>query len=152
MIQFLHSGCALLVGTADASGRPHGSRAWGLTVIDLDPVSVRLLVDSADVTTLANLQPDALVAITAASVTTLRSLQMKGRVVRREPATEVDENKRVQYTTDFTNDIHKTDGDPLVIVRAWADRSVVPCIVDVDAIFDQTPGPAAGAAMSGSPE
>lgn len=152
MIQFLHSGCALLVGTADASGRPHGSRAWGLTVIGLDPVSVRLLVDAADTTTLSNLQPDSLVAITAASVATLRSLQMKGRVVRMEPVTDVDEAKRVQYTADFTNDIHKTDGDPLVVIRAWANRSVVPYIVDVDAIFDQTPGPAAGAAMSGVPE
>ncbi len=149
-MKLLHSGCALLVGTVDASRRPHGGRAWGLTVVEVDPVRVRLLVDAADATTLANLQPNALVAITAASVPTLRSVQMKGRVVRTEAADEADEAKRLQYTTDFTNDIHNTDGDPLVVVRHWANRGVVACIVEVDATFDQTPGPSAGAPMSGA--
>lgn len=147
MVTFLHSGCALLVGTADAIQRPHASRAWGLTVVGADPVRVRLLVDDADDTTLANLQPDAQVAITAASVRTLRSVQMKGRVVLTEAADESDEAKRVQYTTDFANDIHTTDGDPLAAILPWANRSVVACLVEVDAAFDQTPGPSAGAPM-----
>src|SRR4051812_17936669 len=106
MIDLLHSGCALLVGTADPYGRPHGARAWGLTVISVEPVIVRVLIDTADTTSLANLQANAQVAITAASVPTLRSLQMKGRVVRMENLTDVDEAKQAQYVTDFTDDIH----------------------------------------------
>lgn len=148
MIRFLHSGCALLVGTADVIQRPHASRAWGLTVVAADPLRVRLLVDAADATTLANLQPGALVAITAASVLTLRSLQMKGHVVRTEAADEADEAKRVQYTADFANDIHTTDGDPLTAILPWANRDVVACLVEVEATFDQTPGPSAGAPMT----
>ena len=34
MIEFLQSGCALLVGIVDATGRPHAGRCWGLTVLD----------------------------------------------------------------------------------------------------------------------
>lgn len=148
-IEFFHAGCSLLVGTADVTGRPHAGRGWGLTVLDPHSGRVRLLVDADDTTTLANLQPGAPVAITTASVPTLHSVQMKGRVALVEAATEADEAKRVQYTTDFTNDIHKTDGDPLEIVTRWAARPVVACIVDVDSSFDQTPGPSAGSPMNG---
>ncbi len=120
MIEFLHSGCALLVGTVDGSGRPHAGRGWGLTVLDPDAQRVRLLVDAADDITLANLQPNALVAITTASVRTLHSVQMKGTVVFVEPSTESDEAKRVQYTSDFAGDIHDTDGEPMELLERWA--------------------------------
>ena len=149
MIDYLHSGCAVLVGTVDAVGRPHASRGWGLTVLDPQAGRVRLLLDAADVVTLANVLPGAPVAITTASVPTLHSVQLKGRVVLVEPADETDEAKRVQYTDDFTHDIHRTDGDPMEMLVRWADRHVVACVVDVDSSFDQTPGPTAGSLLGG---
>jgi len=151
LIRMLHSGCALLVGGADSTGRPHASRGYGLTVMDGEPVRVRLLVDADDATTLDNLQPNAPVAITAASVPNLSSVQLKGRVVQLQPVNEVDEAKRVQYSSDLTNDIHRTDGDQLAVIRPWSERSVVACIVEVEATFDQTPGPSAGAPLSAEP-
>lgn len=143
-IEFLHAGCALLVGTVDATGKPHAGRGWGLTVLDPQSGRVRLLVNLDDAATVANLQPGAAVAITTASVPTLHSIQMKGHVVCVEAATEADEAKRVQYTADFTNDIHKTDGDVLEVLQRWAARSILACVVDLDSSFDQTPGPSAG--------
>lgn len=151
MIEFFHAGCSLLVGTVDATGKPHAGRAHGLTVLDAQSERVRLLVDLDDTTTVANLQPGARVAITTASVPTLHSVQMKGHVVRVEEATDADEAKRIQYTADFTNDIHKTDGDPLEMIQRWADRRIRACVVDVDSSFDQTPGPSAGAPMDAGP-
>ena len=148
MIEYLHSGCALLVGSVDEAGRPHAGRGLGLTVLDLDGGRVRLLVDAEDSITLANLQPGAMVAITTASVPTLQSVQMKGRVAVVEAATEADDAKRIQYATDFMNDIHDTDGDALEVLERWALRPIVACIVDVDSWFDQTPGPSAGSSMS----
>lgn len=150
-IKFFHAGCSLLVGTVDATGKPHAGRGWGLTVLDPLTGRVRLLVNLDDAPTVANLQPDAPVAITTASVRTLQSVQIKGHVVCVEPATEADETKRVQYTADFTNDIHETDGDPLEMLQRWAASRIVACVVDVDSSFDQTPGPSAGTPI-GAPQ
>jgi hypothetical protein len=145
--EFLHSGCALLVGTVDATGQPHAGRGLGLTVLDARAGRVRLLADADDAPTIANLQPGALVAITAASVRTLRSFQMKGHVVLVEPADEADASKQAQYTDDFIRDIHETDGEPLELLRRWTDHPSVACVVDVDSSFDQTPGPSAGSQL-----
>lgn len=144
MIEFLHAGCSLLVGTVDATGKPHAGRGHGLTVLDPQSGRLRLLVNLDDAPTVANLQTGASVAITTASVRTLHSVQMKGHVVCVEAATETDEAKRDQYTADFTNDIHETDGDSLEMLRRWAACRIVSCVVDVDSSFDQTPGPSAG--------
>jgi hypothetical protein len=146
-IEFFHSGCSLLVGTVDTTGKPHAGRGSGLTVLDPQSGRVRLLVNLDDAPTVANLQPGAHVAITTASVRTLYSVQMKGQVVCVETATETDEAKRDQYTTDFTNDIHEIDGDELEMLHRWTACRIVACVVDVDSLFDQTPGPSAGTPM-----
>ncbi|MCU0259463.1 MAG: pyridoxamine 5'-phosphate oxidase family protein [Ilumatobacteraceae bacterium] len=143
-IEFLHGGCALLVGTVDASGRPHAGRGHGLTVLADEPVRVRLLVDAEDTRTVENLDRGALVAVCTADVPTLRSLQLKGRVMSVEPPTPADLAKHRQYADDFTRDIHETDGEPIEILERWADRPVVACVIEIDDTFDQTPGPAAG--------
>ena len=143
-IAFFHGGCALLVGTVDDTGMPHAGRGHGLTVLTTDPLRVRLLVDADDIRSAANLQPDARVAICTGDVLTLRSLQLKGRVVSVERATPDDEAKHRQYAHDFANDINRTDGDLLEMLQRWTERPVTACVVDVDEMFDQTPGPSAG--------
>lgn len=146
-IEFLHSGCAVLIGTVDESGRPHATRGWGLTVVDADAGRLRVLADAGDATLMANLRPDALVAVTVADVTTFKSRQMKGRVVKVESVTEADEAKQRQYTTDFVHDIHEVDRMPIDVLERWASRSVAPCLVEIDSSFDQTPGPSAGTVL-----
>lgn len=150
-IRFLHGGCSLLVGSVSPDGRPHAGRAWGLTVVDNERAHVRLLVDVNDTTTVANLQPGAAVAICTADVETLRSLQVKGRVLAVEEADEADLAKQEQYTFEFTGDIHRTDGDPMEKLRRWADCSVIACLIALDDVFDQTPGPSAGARVQATP-
>ena len=151
VIEFLHSGCALLVGTLDATGLPNAGRGLGLTVLDARAGRLRLLVDADDAQTIANLQPGALVAVTAASVRTLRSLQMKGHVVLVEPANGADLAKQKQYSDDFIGDIYRVDGDPLEMLKRWVDHRSVACVVDVESSFDQTPGPGAGSQVGGRP-
>lgn len=140
-IEFLHSGCAVLIGTVDAEGQPHASRGWGLTV---DGAQLRVLADAGDPQLLSNLQPGVLVAITVASVLTFKSRQMKGRVLAMDTVTDVDDGKLRQYVADFTNDIHEVDRLPMEQLRRWADRQVLPFTVEIDSSFDQTPGPSAG--------
>ncbi len=146
-IRYLHGGCSLLVGSVSADGRPHAGRGWGLTVVDRERVHVRLLVNANDTTTVANLQPGAAVAICTADVETLRSLQVKGRVLAVEQADAADLAKQQQYTADFTGDIHRTDGEPMEMLRRWADCPVIACVIALDDAFDQTPGPSAGARL-----
>jgi hypothetical protein len=149
-IQFLHGGCSLLVGSVSPDGRPNSGRAWGITVIDRHLARVRLLLNANDTITVRNLQPGAAVAICTANVETLNSLQLKGRVLAVEPATEADLVKQQQYTADFTGDIHRVDGEPLELLHRWAACPVIACVVELDDFFDQTPGPSAGARVSSS--
>lgn len=143
-ITFLHGGCGLLVGTVDEAGVPHAARGQGVTVVSEDPLRLRLLIDVDDTRTRSNVGSGSMVAICSADVPTLTSLQLKGRVLAVEAATDTDVAKHRQYATDFIHDIHRTDGDPLEMLRRWAYRSVMAMVVEIDESFDQTPGPSAG--------
>lgn len=150
----LHSGCALIIGTVDADGMPHASRGWGCTVVHADPgartAQLRLIVPADDATLLENLTGTGFISITSADVPTLRSLQLKGRVVRTEPAGDTDLATFEQYCSAFFTDIHETDGEPLDILEGWRPGQVAACVVDVDQLYDQTPGPSAGATVAGA--
>jgi hypothetical protein len=145
--EYLHSGCALLVCTVGADGRPRGSRAWGLTVVDAEAGRVRLLVEADDHITVANIRGGGAVAITATSVVTFRSMQLKGRGLGIEQPTPEDFAKRDQYTQDFLSDVHTVNRYPMEMMERWARRHIVASLIEVDASYDQTPGPSAGVAI-----
>ena len=142
MVRFLEGGCALIVCTFDADGDPYASRAWGFTVLCADgEVRGRLLVT-----------PDVLaegrIAITATDVSTLRSLQLKGRIVGVEPMSEADVAKFEQYTNAFIDDIVRTDQFPRDLVERGRPTELVVCTVLVDELYNQTPGPRAGTSVA----
>ena len=149
-ITFLESGCALIVGSVSAQGEPFATRGWGLTVISRDPTVVRLLLDPDEAQVLDNLRATGRVAITATSVPTASSLQLKGRLRRVEPALEADEDRASQYADDFFRDIVETDRTPIEIVERLRPERYVACIIDVDEVYNQTPGPRAGTSVTGS--
>ncbi len=152
-IAHLHGGCALLLGSVASDGMPHAARAWGCTVLAVDhdahAAQLRLLVPADDATLHDNLRTTGRISLTTADVPTLRSLQLKGRVVRTEPADRDDAAKLAQYCTDFFTDIHETDGEPWEVLEGWRPLAVGACIVEVSELFDQTPGPSAGTALGG---
>src|SRR5262245_30405123 len=88
---FLHSGCGLLVGTIAGDGLPRASRAWGLSVMDAGSALVRVLVEDDDPVTMKNIRDNGRIAVTATSVRTHRSIQLKGRVVSTEDPTADDD-------------------------------------------------------------
>ena len=143
----LHSGCALLVGSVSPDGRPHASRGHGITVLDDAPPRVRLLLASNDLRSQENLRATGAIAITTADVSSLHSLQLKGRVDLVEPATPRDIAKAQQYMDDFVGDIMRNDGYARDDIEAWLPSAFVACEVMVREIFDQTPGPSAGGAL-----
>ncbi len=142
LVQFLQGGCALIVCTLDADGEPYASRAWGLTVISADePVRIRLLA-TPDVVTSGR------IAITSTDVPTLHSIQMKGSVVAAEQGNETDALKLVRYTAAFYSDVEASDHVPRDLLDRMTPAEVLALTVQVDELYDQTPGPRAGSCLT----
>jgi adenylate cyclase len=143
---FLQTGRSLIVATVGAHGAPHASRAWALTVLP-DRRSVRLLVSADDATVAAHLRAGGRMAVTAADVRTLRSVQLKGHATPVEPATDDDRAVAERYIDRFFSEITDTDGTPRHLLDRFAPVDVAACVLHVEEAFDQTPGPDAGARL-----
>ncbi|MFP5255408.1 MAG: hypothetical protein ACLGI8_06095 [Acidimicrobiia bacterium] len=143
---FLQTGCALIVGTVGPDGAPHAGRAWGLEVLEPGPTPrVRLLLDVDDEQTIDHLAGLGAVAITATSVRTLASTQLKGRSLGLDDERDGDRELLERYVDQFFRDIAETDGTPLDLLDTFRPFGHVPCLVEVRERFVQTPGPGAGA-------
>ncbi len=149
-VAFLESGSALIVGTVSDDGVPRATRGHGLNVLRGDALRVRLLLDGDDPLTVEHARAGGRIAITAASVPTLRSLQLKGRATAVEPATDADRDRAHQYSEEFFDDITRSDGTPRVLLERIRPGDYVAATVEVDEVFDQTPGPSAGAQLPGA--
>lgn len=148
---FLESGCALIVGTVAADGEPHAGRAWGLEITSAGvPAHLRVLLDAGDTTMLGHAAAGGAVAITAASVRTLRSVQLKGRIVGLEVATQDDAERAQRYIDQLFTDIWETDGSEPATIARLIPIGYAACTVEVVGRFDQTPGPGAGAPLGTS--
>lgn len=110
---------------------------------------VRVLLAADDEVAIAHVASGAGVAITAASVRTLRSLQLKGRAVGIDAAAPSDPERARQYLDAFLTDIHETDGTPIELAGRMAPAAHVAFLADITELFDQTPGPAAGSPFVG---
>ena len=148
--EFLESGCALIVGTVGADGEPHASRGWGLDVLGDAPPRVRLLLDAGDEVALDHAAAGGRLAVTAASVRTLRSTQLKGVSLGLEASTPEVAERAKRYVEQFFTDIRDTDGTDRSVLERLVPAGYVSCAIQVDERFDQTPGPGAGAPIGGS--
>jgi hypothetical protein len=155
-VAFLHSGCALIIGTVDADGQPHAGRGWGLDLLPPeDPrtpgagAAAHLVIDADDTVTIANLVAGGAVAVTATSVRTLHSLQMKGRAIDVGIATPEDQARAARFCDEFVGDIVETDHSDPDVTRRMTPSGYATCSFTIEEVYDQTPGPKAGTPMSG---
>jgi hypothetical protein len=149
---FLEGEAAQYVGTVTAAGMPSAGRAWGLRVRAGGP-HIRLLV-GADVETVASVHPGtgdapARLALSVTDVLTFRSVQLKGTVVGVEEPDESDLAVHHGYRAGFSAAVAATGG--VTPMEAVWPPALVAVTVEVDAVFDQTPGPNAGARLRGEP-
>jgi hypothetical protein len=124
----LDAGAGLIVGTVDDRGEPRATRAWGAAADPASPGALR-------------------VAVTGADVRTLRSVQVKGRILATAAPTEAELRMVDEQTERFLVGIHETDGNPIELLRRMLPRRIVMIEVDVSGVYDQTPGPDAGVAL-----
>jgi hypothetical protein len=144
------TGVAILIGTGDEARVPELSRAWGLRVSDNgEAIDVSVHVGVAGLT-LDNLAADPRVAVTMSSPSTYRSLQVKGRAVATRAAGKKDRQRVAGHQAAFTEEVQSI-GVPLDAVTSFLEyekkirADLVTISVQVEAVFDQTPGPSAGA-------
>lgn len=143
------AGGGLVVGTVSADGEPRAVRAWAAIVRSEPEARLRVVMDADDPVSVENLA-NGRVAVTIADVRTFRSIQMKGPVVVTEAATPEDlEEMRVQSDI-FLTAVHETDGNPLEGLRRMLPHEVAVFEMLVEDVYDQTPGPEAGVALSRS--
>jgi hypothetical protein len=143
VMAILDAGTSLIVGTVGPDGEPRATRAFALVVVDDAANRVRVAVSADDPIAVQHLHAGA-IAVTAADVSTLRSVQLKGRVQLVEPPTERDLELVHEHSSQFFQAIANTDGIDVDVARRMLALSVVAVEFVVDELFDQSPGPAAG--------
>jgi hypothetical protein len=146
LTSMIEAGAGLILGTVDGDGAPRGIRAWGARVVDVDGQRVRIVLTADDRRVVDNLAGGK-AAFTAADVRTLRSVQLKGRVVIVEPPTPDDVELTRAQIDRFFEAVNQTDGNPLEQMELMLPTEMVAIEVLVEEEYDQTPGPAAGAAL-----
>jgi hypothetical protein len=142
VVELLESPCAMIVGTVDRDGLPDATRGWGLEV--LGPTEARVLLSANAVATLENLRTTGLIALTVTHFLTLVSVQLKGRAVAVEPAGAEDRIRFDRFCAGCVEALHTIDGTPEELIWRLLPPGIVACVMTVESVFDQTPGPAAG--------
>ncbi len=140
---FAAAGRALIVGAVEPDGAPYAARGWGF-VLDPDGIPM-VVVDADDERGRDALRPGGSIAVTAADVRTLRSIQFKGAVDALSDATDADAAVIEHYLHEFYTTIAETDAIPIETLQRISPTRYLRCRFDCHDLFDQTPGPGAGA-------
>jgi hypothetical protein len=142
--EFIHRGVAVVLGTASAEGKPHVTYVWGPKVLDSRTQLHVFLERPRSEQAVTNLEETSLAAVTFAEPVSYRSFQLKGRYQGMTPASP-DEAAWVQRHRElFASQTALIGDSPGVRRNAWMEADLLRLEIDVDAAFDQTPGPHAG--------
>lgn len=145
-------GSALIAATVSADGEPRAARASSWQVVDPTERRIRVAMCADDPVFVANLglhaEPGSVrVSVTGADVLTFASVQLKGSVVALD-APDADDRAAIEHHNDvFVGKIEAVDGHPADVVRRFLPIEHVMVEVLVDEVYDQTPGPGAGAVL-----
>ena len=146
LMSMIEAGAGLLIGTVTADGAPRGVRAWAAWVVDPDEQRLRVVFTADDPVVVGSLEGRK-VAVTAANVRNLRSVQLKGRVISVEQPTPADLEITESQTACFFTAVHETDGNPIELLHVLLPSTWLALEMIVDEQYDQTPGPTAGTAL-----
>ena len=149
LVDLLESGgTSLVVCVVTPEGEPFATRGWGIQVMSEHPLRVRLTLPAGDLAQVGRRMGDPdrfAIAVTGADVATLRAVQVKGSACGLEEATPEDLDRFAGYCAAFFRTIQQVDGHAPELLRRIAPADLLMTTVEVEEIFDQTPGPQAGA-------
>ena len=139
---FIESGVGMVGASAGDDAVPEAFRVWG---VSWDPDGHLRALISADATrTLATVKPGAWLSLTFVDMS-MRSVQVKGHVVSGPELpglAEVEVMRR--YRTKLIG-AFESRGVPLLLIDAIRPLAAFAVTVAVEELYDQTPGPKAGA-------
>jgi hypothetical protein len=140
----------LVAGFVDAEGLPYATRSFGLTVLHGRPARIRLVLPLDDTLPLRAGEEVGAIAVTASDPQTLRSVQLKGRAGPIEPATAEDRAVAARFCDSFFSILVEVDRFDRRFLERVVPEDYLVCTMVVDELYDQTPGPGAGAALRGA--
>jgi hypothetical protein len=144
---FLQEGVGIHIGTRNGVLHPNGARA---IAVQVEPDGRHLVVYVARVAAariLPDLEANGQAAVGFGRPIDDRACQVKGVFVSVRDATE-DERSRVSAQWDgFLSSLEKI-GIPRAATRTWVTWPAVAIRLRVNALFNQTPGPGAGAPLA----
>ena len=149
--ELLESGSSTIVGLLTAQGEPFASRGWGTQI--LDGSRLRVLIGAGTLAAAGrwpaghDLEPFP-ISVTGADVRTLHSVQAKGTAIALEAPTAEDLDCSTRFCDDFFDAVWETDGVERARMERLVPADLVACTVAVDELYDQTPGPGAGARLA----
>lgn len=143
LVDYLESGTSILVATVDARVRPETVRAAG-AIVSTDRRRFTVLVPAATgARTRANLEGGSAVAVTFNRPVDHRSIQIKGRCLAVRDARREERKVAEGYLAAFTEALYLV-GMSRAVVRRLSVWPAFAAEVEIDALFQQTPGPGAG--------
>lgn len=144
---FLESGVSMVGASADDELVPEAFRIWGASLSDDD--FLRALVSSDAGATFGHVRQGTPLCMTFADVLNLRSMQVKGRAVgAAEPPGPEDLACMERYQEGLYPKILLNGTSP-ALFDGIRPRSVFVVTIEIDEVYDQTPGPSAGTRLHG---
>jgi len=144
---FLQEGVGIHIATRNASLRPNGARALAVTV-DADGLHVVVFVaEAAAARILPDLEANGQVAVGFGRPIDDRACQVKGLYLESRDAGDDDRPIVDAQWNGFLSSLEQI-GIPRAMSRGWATWPAVAIRLRANAIFDQTPGPGAGAPIA----
>jgi hypothetical protein len=141
------AGCGLIAGLVGGDGRPRATRAWSVEITgDAHEPTVRTLVSADDPDDRRALDTGWL-ALTGAEVRTLRSMQMKGPIVAVGSPSDADLALAEAHTAWFFRAVEAIDHVAPAHLEAMLPDAMVAVEFRLAEIYEQTPGPGAGAPL-----
>jgi pyridoxamine 5'-phosphate oxidase-like protein len=144
LTEFIEAGLSMLVGTRDARLVPDYVRAVGARVEKGGREVTVFLPAATSAASIANLADNGRIAMCVSRPVDHRTVQLKGRVVSSGSAADADRPLLERYRTDFAATLAYVGVPPRLTLRMshWPSYAVR---FRVESLFDQTPGPGAGA-------
>jgi hypothetical protein len=143
LIDFLESGVSILVATRDALLRPQCLRGMGAKVGGPRGPLTLYMPELVAEKTLANVRDNGRIAITFSRPIDHRSVQVKGRCTGIRACDERDHIAQERYRAAFVEQLHAV-GMPRAVSRRIRLTPSVAAVVEIEELYEQTPGPRAG--------
>jgi hypothetical protein len=144
---FLQEGVGIHIGTRNAALQPNGIRALAVTVEDDGLHVVVYAAEIAAARVLPDLEDNGQIAIGFGRPVDDRACQVKGVAIGTRAATEAERAVVAAQWDGFLGSLEQI-GIPRVATKTWVTWPAVAIRVRVNALFEQTPGPQAGAQIA----